>query len=241
MLARVTPFVAGQLTGDVVALAPVDELTQGSGSVVTSTRLAVLAGLLAGLLVLPLVFRATRPVAAMHRKATIDPLTGLVNRAELARRGARVLRRARGGGGLAAVAVLDLDGFKEINDRHGHQTGDEVLRAFAGRLRAAVRSGDVVARLGGDEFVVVLAGRAGRVTGEVFDRLLDDCQARPVSTSSGGHVVLCTVGYADDTAGDGDLDELIARADAALIAGKANRKGRVYRAGPAGVAVASAA
>lgn len=228
-VAAVVPFQEGDFSGDIVIGAPSAQLVAGAGSVVRSWSLALFAGLAAGILVLPLVYRATRPLDALHRRATVDALTGLANRDELMRRGARMLARARRRGRRIAVAVLDLDGFKEINDRHGHHAGDEVLAAFARRLRGSVRRDDLVARLGGDEFVVVLTGD-GLDAAEVFERLLEDLTRQPFRSSAGVHRALCTVGLAV-AAPDEPIDDVLARADAALIAGKATVKGSVYLAG----------
>jgi diguanylate cyclase (GGDEF)-like protein len=86
-----------------------------------------------------------------------DPLTGLPSRSLLEQLAAPMLASARRSGQQAAVLFLDLDRFKEINDSHGHDIGDEVLKEVARRLRASFRAEDLVCRLGGDEFVVVLS------------------------------------------------------------------------------------
>ncbi len=86
-----------------------------------------------------------------------DPLTGLANRRQLEQHLSMALARADRAGTAVAVLSLDLDGFKGVNDAHGHAAGDLLLRQLAGRLQHAVRSTDLVTRLGGDEFVVLLA------------------------------------------------------------------------------------
>jgi diguanylate cyclase (GGDEF)-like protein len=104
--------------------------------------------------------------ARLHRQvqdqARTDALTGLPNRAALMRHLERELAKSRRHGGSIGLAFLDLDGFKRVNDVHGHEEGDALLVELAGRLRAAVRAEDLVARLAGDEFCVVLDGMAGR-------------------------------------------------------------------------------
>lgn len=90
--------------------------------------------------------------------AQIDPLTGLANRAGFEARLGEAMDRSRSAGALMALMYLDIDGFKQINDQFGHQTGDELLKAFSGRLSQGLRSSDVRARLGGDEFTVIMEG-----------------------------------------------------------------------------------
>ena len=95
-------------------------------------------------------------MAALETRAEIDPLTDLVNRRGLERELKRALAYAKRYGTSAVLVYLDLDGFKSINDRHGHAAGDAVLKAVAMVLSRQVRASDLVARLGGDEFVVLL-------------------------------------------------------------------------------------
>ena len=90
--------------------------------------------------------------------ARVDPLTGVVNRAGFELRVAEAMERCRATGTLMALMYLDIDRFKQINDRFGHNVGDALLRAFAGRLSQTLRSTDTVARLGGDEFTVIMEG-----------------------------------------------------------------------------------
>ena len=228
-VAAVEPFRFGDLRGVVVAVAPRADLTDGVGAIVRSPWLALGVGLLAGLLTLPLIGRATRSVDTMHRRATVDALTGVASRDEILMRGERALRRARGAGTRLSAGVLDLDGFKQVNDALGHAAGDDVLRALAERLRAAVRTGDMVGRLGGDEFVVVLGPRHDGDPRAVFERLREACAGEPFAVGGAPHRVDCTVGYAHDD-GAGSVEDLIARADAALIAAKASGKGTVNEA-----------
>ena len=94
----------------------------------------------------------------LAEQAVHDPLTGLANRTLFEERLRAVLSRDARTGDATGVLFLDLDGFKSVNDEHGHQVGDAVLRVVAARLIAAVRPADTVARLGGDEFVVLVEG-----------------------------------------------------------------------------------
>jgi len=95
---------------------------------------------------------------AMALQALTDPLTGLANRALLGDRIGQANARAERGARPPCLVLLDLDGFKTINDRYGHSAGDAVLQALAARVNACVRSGDIAARFGGDELLILLNG-----------------------------------------------------------------------------------
>ena len=130
--------------------------------------------------------RAGRQAIDNERLALQDALTGLANRTCLADRGAQALARARRDGTSAAVLLIDLDRFKDINDTLGHHAGDRVLRAVAERIDGTVRDQDTVARLGGDEFAVLLpdvaspeeAVRTARRVLDAIDRAARDRRRR---------------------------------------------------------------
>ncbi|HUX30421.1 MAG TPA: diguanylate cyclase [Thiobacillus sp.] len=103
-----------------------------------------------------------RSRVALREEATHDPLTGLANRRLFYDRLQQAVRHAHRYGGKVGILYVDLDRFKEINDRHGHRVGDAVLTEVAKRLTASIRDSDSVARLGGDEFVVLLEAVQGR-------------------------------------------------------------------------------
>ncbi|MCX6020921.1 MAG: EAL domain-containing protein, partial [Chloroflexi bacterium] len=110
---------------------------------------------------------------ALERQALYDALTGLPNRTLLHRRLDEALRRSEDSGAVTALLVMDLNGFKDINDTFGHQVGDGLLQQAARRVQSVVRSGDTAARLGGDEFAVVLPGAGGvESAGMVAQRIL---------------------------------------------------------------------
>jgi diguanylate cyclase (GGDEF)-like protein len=161
--------------------------------------------------------------------AQTDPLTGLLNR-----RGLEQSLRTRidevSGQRLAALYVIDLDGFKAVNDRHGHHAGDELLVQIAGRLRRVLRASDLVARTGGDEFIVVASELHGPHEAEQVGQKLLACTDAPFTLTDGVCSVGMTVGYALAPADGSEPDGLIKQADAAMYAGKQAGKRRLARA-----------
>ena len=164
---------------------------------------------------------------ALRRSATHDELTGLANRAGFDAGLAQRIEAARHGGSPLALALLDLDGFKQVNDTHGHPAGDALLVEVAKRLTAPEFAGLFVARLGGDEFALVATRRddCARI-GAIGERLLDEL-SRPVDVGSATVAVSGTFGIAWLDAGL-TADALLRRADAALYQAKRAGKGRVH-------------
>lgn len=160
----------------------------------------------------------------MQALAHTDPLTGLANRRGLDRalaQGVGSAARADGRRPDMALFMLDLDGFKQINDQLGHEAGDAVLTALARRLKQATRAGDLVARLGGDEFVVLATGLSGPADAAAVGRKLMAQFEAPILLSGG---TLCrvggTIGYSVATAPVHDVSGWLAEADAAMYVGK---------------------
>jgi diguanylate cyclase (GGDEF)-like protein len=112
-----------------------------------------------------------RVTAELGDRARRDPLTGVLNHAAFHAHAAAEVARARRYGGRLALVLFDLDRFKEMNDREGHQEGDRLLRAFAATLGDTVRENDAVGRLGGDEFGVVLLGADPKAVTAFLERL----------------------------------------------------------------------
>ncbi len=163
--------------------------------------------------------QADREREALRSLAHTDPLTGLPNRRGLQLELADALLRA-GGERLLGVFLLDLDGFKAVNDRFGHDAGDELLKQAAQRLRAPLRHRDVVARLGGDEFVVMATDLPGDEEARRLGHKLLDAFSRPFVVRGEPCCVGLTVGYALAPLDGHDADSLLKRADAAMYAGK---------------------
>ena len=176
----------------------------------------------AGLVVVALDIRGHKArEAALAFDALHDPLTGLHNRIALLERTEQALARLDRSPSILAVAFIDLDRFKEVNDRHGHGVGDRVLIAAGRRLAEAVRPADTLARIGGDEFVVLCEGLDAKK--EVFGvaQRLVTAVSRPISVSPSITVRLgATVGVAF-AHGRRDLpSDLIDRADLAMYRAK---------------------
>ena len=153
--------------------------------------------------------------------AVTDPLTGLFNRRYVNAQLDVILDRNRKDGDAVTVMMLDLDRFKEVNDRFGHVAGDMVLREFARRLEANVRGVDVVARIGGEEFMVVMPEAGPRSAAVIAERIRLATEAAPFPIGETGETRMVTVsiGYAVHRPRESVL-ELIKRADAALYASK---------------------
>ena len=169
---------------------------------------------------------ARNQMAALETCAEIDPLTDLVNRRGFEREFKRALAYVKRYCVDAALIYLDLDGFKQVNDRHGHAAGDAVLKAVAMVLARHVRSSDLVARLGGDEFVALL-WNLDEAGAQLKARALEAAVARTTATHNG---TLLTVGASAGAAMLLPLDtpaKVLERADRAMYARKSGRRGAV--------------
>ena len=156
----------------------------------------------------------------LRELATLDPLTRLPNRADLAERLEKAVAHAERTGRMLAVLFLDLDNFKDINDADGHAVGDEVLRTLAGRLSGALRRNDTVGRQGGDELMIVLED-VETITGveAVADKLLEILR-RPLSVNGTTFEVRGSLGIACYPGGGSTADGLVTSADAAMYRAK---------------------
>jgi two-component system cell cycle response regulator len=162
--------------------------------------------------------RAAERLAAMQRElvrlATVDPLTGLCNRRGFFEQATQVRARTDPGAKLSVI-LLDIDNFKHINDSYGHEAGDEAIRACA----EAARLDDAIAgRLGGDEFALFLE-RPLPASIEIAKNLRRRLASRPVDTRRGRITLTWSIGVGESKPGD-SVDQLLARADAALYSAK---------------------
>ena len=162
----------------------------------------------------------------LTRSSELDALTSLPNRLLLIDRFSQGLTHARRNDGRLAVLFLDIDGFKQINDRFGHKVGDDMLRAVSECLVGSVRQNDTVCRLGGDEFVVLLpeiagAADAGLVAQKLVARLAAMGETQGAAVKVGASIGISV--YPDD--GD-TIEQLVDRADQAMYQSKRLGGGR---------------
>jgi diguanylate cyclase (GGDEF)-like protein len=151
-----------------------------------------------------------------------DPLTGLANRRLFDELLDAELARTQRTGAPLAVAYIDLDGLKDVNDTHGHDAGDAVIRESACRLLAAVRGADVVARIGGDEFVIIYEPTEPDAEG-LIDRL-EAHLAAPIQWADVLLACSASIGVADTRVTGYRADRLLATADAAMYQVKRARR-----------------
>ena len=175
-----------------------------------------------------------RSVERTMAEAVKDGLTGLHNRRYFDRHAGALFERAEderaaGGRGELALIVMDIDHFKAVNDAHGHDVGDEVLREFASRIARNVRGRDMVCRFGGEEFVVVMPGTDRELAAVVADRMRGEVAAHPFVVAGGRTQLPVTVsaGVAVMEEGDRDVRDVFRRADQCLYAAKREGRDRV--------------
>jgi diguanylate cyclase (GGDEF)-like protein len=161
-----------------------------------------------------------RLLLSLANEARVDPLTGLLNRRGLDERAAVELARAQRDQLCVSVVAFDIDHFKRINDRHGHETGDQVLERIGEMLREQVRGSDIVARVGGEEFLMLLSGCDAQQAIATAERV----RLRATSIAVPGLPSLTLSAGVAATIQHADLASLTARADRALY--QAKREGR---------------
>ncbi|MEO7275805.1 MAG: diguanylate cyclase [Vicinamibacterales bacterium] len=169
----------------------------------------------------------------LHRRGSYDELTGLLNRRTFLEAFQRVGTRAALNDSALGLAMLDIDHFKRINDVHGHQAGDAVLREVAARLTTTVRPTDLTCRFGGEEFVIAMPGCSIAVAGDVGERLRAAIADVPIALPDTSISVTVSIGvtvaaHSPHVA----YEHLLNAADRALYTAKASGRNRVELAAP---------
>jgi diguanylate cyclase (GGDEF)-like protein len=203
----------------VIAVSPKTSDYQRNLSLVVRLISIVLGGLIAWMMHMLMRNRSELADLAMY-----DALTGLPNRLLMEDRTLMALaRQRRHPEQLCAMLFFDLDGFKDINDRHGHKAGDAVLRATAERARATVRRNDTVARWGGDEFIVLLEDVSQGTLDALQQRLRDEIEA-PIGFEGLTLRVGVSIGVAIYPDNGANLDDMVKMADRGMYLDKTRRK-----------------
>ncbi|MGJ7550211.1 diguanylate cyclase [Pseudomonas alloputida] len=161
-----------------------------------------------------------------RQKALIDPLTGLPNRAAWTEQVEREMLDWQESGGHLAMAILDLDHFKRINDSYGHLAGDKVLKIVADQLRKRLRARDFIARFGGEEFVLLLPQTSPAAAAQVAEALRAAIEACPFHFKGERVVITTSIGLSAFRSGERG-DQVLKRADAALYRAKDSGRNRV--------------
>lgn len=168
--------------------------------------------------------RFERREQRLRSLAETDALTGVANRSLFLYAVNEAIERAKTGGVQPSILFLDLDGFKEVNDKLGHGQGDELLRDVAQVLQECVRTHDMVARLGGDEFVVLLSGANRAALSDTAQRIVQRLEFSLGGEAGQQVSVTCSVGIASFPGDGSDVLELLKNADKAMYAVKAHGK-----------------
>jgi two-component system cell cycle response regulator len=164
--------------------------------------------------------------------AITDQLTGLHNRRYMARHLDSLISNAQKSNKPLAFLIMDIDHFKSVNDTHGHDIGDEVLREFANRISANIRGIDLACRYGGEEFVVVMPDTDVDFAYTIAERLRQGVETTPfeISRMPGSLKVTISIGIAASLGGDDNAEKLLHRADQALYRAKREGRNRVIKA-----------
>ncbi|MDE3069338.1 MAG: GGDEF domain-containing protein [Acidobacteriota bacterium] len=178
-----------------------------------------------------------RSTVAYRDLAIVDPLTGLFNRGALAVRAAELAQRPATMSAPVAVVVADIDGFKQLNDQHGHAFGDRVLAAVGERIRQSLRAFESAYRIGGEEFLVLLDDVDPQRARAIADRLRSEIARTPIDSVT----VTASFGFATSERGERfDYEAVFLRADAAMYDAKRSGGNRLSIDGAQGMGAGSA-
>ena len=166
----------------------------------------------------------------LRRQATLDALTGLLNRGAIMERLEIEMERAGREGESLCVAMVDLDHFKQVNDTCGHSAGDTVLREAAKRMSSVLRPYDVIGRYGGEEFIIVFVRCEEDTASAIAERIREAISNEPVNTGSQGISITASIGVSQVVPST-NADTAIREADDALFRAKQLGRNRVERAG----------
>jgi diguanylate cyclase (GGDEF)-like protein len=171
----------------------------------------------------------SRAESQLRTLAAEDPLTGVFNRRRFLELAALEWARGTRHSHTQSLLVIDVDDFKNVNDRYGHLSGDQTLRHAAEECRACLRRTDLLGRYGGDEFVILLpeTGAAGGV--RMAERIREAVESAEIRTPSGTVHITVSIGVAGRHLGMNSVDALVAEADAALYRAKTKGRNRVER------------
>lgn len=172
--------------------------------------------------------RLVLSMAQLEEAATRDYLTGVYNRREFYAIAARVLSATHRMGRRASFIEVDVDDFKVLNDRHGHERGDRILSEIAAVMERTIRKADMLARIGGDEFVIVAPDAGGLAARALAERMRVAVEASPALRSLASRVVTISCGVAESDGSD-TADSLLEKADKALYAAKRAGRNQVQR------------
>ena len=222
---------SARLPGTSDALAVVEPLSSVSAHTGAFRKRALLAAeltlLVAAILVLPLARPFSRLLDDLRNRADHDGLTGLANRRTFEERLEEELERARRHGTHLGLVMADIDNFKDINDRYGHQCGDNVLQVIAGTLSSSLREDDLAARFGGEEFAIVLPGTGIGGAGRVAEHIRHAVSQARVPAPGGEEVNLTASFGIAEFPTCSTVRDLVRRADERLYAAKRDGKNRV--------------
>lgn len=219
-------YLASLVVSTVLSLQGNSTQTAAHSSGVVVLSVDLICGLFLSISLLAMAGERAR--VQLERLATLDPLTGLLNRRGLTEAAARHVPLHTRGGAPVSVLLADLDGFKRINDRYGHDAGDAILVGFATLARRVVaRRTDILARHGGEEFIAVLPATALAEAILLAERLRKATRDEPFSFGEHTLHVTVSIGVAAVEPGDTSIQPAISRADASLYAAKQAGRDRV--------------